>query len=315
MKVFAYRGESRSYPENTMLAFKKAIQSGADGIQLDVHFSRERYLVVFHDDSLSRVMDAVGFVRHHSISDLKNYNYKMQYEGPRQHIITLEEYLNWAKELPLQTVIHLKNDQFFYPGMEDQICQMISRFGLEDRVLLSSQRLDSLGLIRSYHPEMKIAWLAHSSSDSLLERVQALKPDWVIPHITLMHPGFVQKMREMGVKLMPYVIKSDVEAQRMESMGAEAILTDEVQPIRQSLGLKKNPYSESELERAKTAEDLIGDQDGEQPLTAKAKLKLAKRSSNLGSGLLGILLSMAISVGAAVLAGMLVFNLLKGFLK
>ena len=54
MKVFAHRGFSGNYPENTMLAFRKAIETGADGIELDIHESSDGKLVIIHDENLVR---------------------------------------------------------------------------------------------------------------------------------------------------------------------------------------------------------------------------------------------------------------------
>ena len=54
MMVFAHRGSSGAYPENTMLAFRKAVEEGADGIELDVHLSKDGEVMIVHDESLVR---------------------------------------------------------------------------------------------------------------------------------------------------------------------------------------------------------------------------------------------------------------------
>ena len=68
MKVFAHRGYSGEYPENTMLAFHKAVEAGADGIELDVHLTRDGELIVFHDDSVERTTDGIGEIRNLSFN-------------------------------------------------------------------------------------------------------------------------------------------------------------------------------------------------------------------------------------------------------
>ena len=60
MKVMAHRGYSGMYPENTMLAFQKAAEAGADGIELDVHKTRDGVLVVHHDERVDRTTDGTG---------------------------------------------------------------------------------------------------------------------------------------------------------------------------------------------------------------------------------------------------------------
>lgn len=59
---FAHRGFKGKYPENTMLAFKKAIEAGADGIEFDVHLSKDGELVIIHDEFLDRTSDGEGLV-------------------------------------------------------------------------------------------------------------------------------------------------------------------------------------------------------------------------------------------------------------
>lgn len=68
---YAHRGFKGKYPENTMLAFKKAIEAGANGIELDVHLTRDGELVIIHDESLERTTDGFGLVCEKSLAELK----------------------------------------------------------------------------------------------------------------------------------------------------------------------------------------------------------------------------------------------------
>ncbi|MFR8333024.1 MAG: glycerophosphodiester phosphodiesterase family protein [Oscillospiraceae bacterium] len=67
-EVICHRGYSSRYPENTMLAFQKAIETGADGIELDVHLTRDGEVVVIHDELVDRTTDGVGFVKDFSLA-------------------------------------------------------------------------------------------------------------------------------------------------------------------------------------------------------------------------------------------------------
>ena len=71
MKVFAHRGFSGAYPENTMLAFRKAIEAGADGIELDIHESSDGQLVIIHDESLIR-MCGYGVAMCNGLEEIKS---------------------------------------------------------------------------------------------------------------------------------------------------------------------------------------------------------------------------------------------------
>ena len=63
MKNFAHRGFSGKYPENTMLAFQKAYEAGADGIELDVQLTKDGQVVVIHDEKVDRTTNGTGLVR------------------------------------------------------------------------------------------------------------------------------------------------------------------------------------------------------------------------------------------------------------
>ena len=70
-KVFAHRGFSGRYPENTMLAFEKAVELGVDGIELDVHLSKDGELVIIHDEKVDRTCNGTGKVKDMTLAELK----------------------------------------------------------------------------------------------------------------------------------------------------------------------------------------------------------------------------------------------------
>ncbi len=74
MKVYAHRGYSGRYPENTMLAFQKAAATGCDGIELDVQLTKDNVVVVIHDEKIDRTTDGTGFVKDYTYEELKKFN-------------------------------------------------------------------------------------------------------------------------------------------------------------------------------------------------------------------------------------------------
>ena len=68
MNIVAHRGDSGSYPENTMLAFRKAVEAGSDGIELDVQLTKDGTVVIIHDEKVDRTTDGTGDVRNLSFS-------------------------------------------------------------------------------------------------------------------------------------------------------------------------------------------------------------------------------------------------------
>ena len=86
MLVIAHRGASGNLPENTLAAFQKAIELGAEMIELDVHLCKTRELVVIHDAHVNRTTDGHGLVSHKTLSELQKLN-----AGNGEKIPTLQE--------------------------------------------------------------------------------------------------------------------------------------------------------------------------------------------------------------------------------
>ena len=75
MKKLAHRGYSAKYPENTMEAFIKAYEQGFDGVETDVHLTLDDELVLIHDEKINRTSTGKGYVKDHTLKELRNYNF------------------------------------------------------------------------------------------------------------------------------------------------------------------------------------------------------------------------------------------------
>ena len=158
MKVAAHRGFSGRYPENTMLAFRKAVEEGADEIELDVQLSKDGQVVVFHDESLERLTGIKGWIRDYSFDELVKFDTAKIVFGNRHGfnpIPSLEEYFSWVRNTGIVTNIELKNGRFYYEGLEEKTIELISRFGLEERVFFSSFNHVSLMKCKKIKPVIR----------------------------------------------------------------------------------------------------------------------------------------------------------------
>ncbi len=136
---FAHRGFKGKYPENTMLAFNKAIEAGADGIEFDVHLSKDGEIVIIHDETLERTTDGSGLVGEKTLDQLKNLNASKAYPDYQvQRILTLSEYFDFAKDYDIITNIELKTSIIDYPGIEEKVYKVIKEYNLAEKVIISS---------------------------------------------------------------------------------------------------------------------------------------------------------------------------------
>ena len=189
MKVWAHRGCSQRYPENTMLAFEKALGLGnLEGIELDIQMTKDNHLVVIHDERVDRTTEGVGYVKDFTLKELKKFHiYAGQHNS--QEIPTIEEViellgkrLNPEDEKRIKLNIELKNSIYSYPGMEEKIVELVYKKGIEKAVVYSSFYALSLERLRELDPTAVLGVLDTKISDCLYKAqglgADALHPFW-----------------------------------------------------------------------------------------------------------------------------------------
>lgn len=162
VQIFAHRGFSGYYPENTMLAFQKvAEETVADGIELDIQLTKDGEIVIMHDEMLDRTTNGSGWLKDHTLEELKMLSVGVNVKGffPRQTIPTLREYFTWLKSTKLITNIELKTSYFEYEGIEEKLIAMVKEFGLEDQIWYSSFNHYTVARIKKLMPEAKCGLL------------------------------------------------------------------------------------------------------------------------------------------------------------
>ena len=162
VQIYAHRGFSGYYPENTMLAFKKvAEETVADGIELDIQLTKDGEIVIMHDEMLDRTTNGSGWLKDHTLEELKMLSVGVNVKGffPRQTIPTLREYFTWLKTTKLITNIELKTSYFEYEGIEEKLIAMVKEFGLEDQIWYSSFNHYTVARIKKLMPEAKCGLL------------------------------------------------------------------------------------------------------------------------------------------------------------
>lgn len=83
MLNIAHRGFSGKYPENTLLAFQKGIEAGADGFEFDTHLTKDGEIVIIHDERLDRTTNAQGFVKDYTLEELRKVDASKALPGVR----------------------------------------------------------------------------------------------------------------------------------------------------------------------------------------------------------------------------------------
>lgn len=186
MKLWAHRGCSQRYPENTLLAFEKAASvQNLTGIELDIQLTRDGEMVVIHDERVDRMTEGIGYVRDYTLSEIRRLHiYADSHKS--QQIPTITEVLDLLESrlrAGLRLNIELKNSVHPYDGMEEKIVGLIRQRGLENQVLYSSFSARSLEKMRRLEPDAELGILDSKVSDCLYKLkggcgADALHPFW-----------------------------------------------------------------------------------------------------------------------------------------
>ncbi len=129
-----HRGTLVDYDENTLEAFEIAIKSGANCIELDVRRTKDRKLIVFHDNTLTRTTNGKGVLKNLNYNDVKN----LKTEKRNQTIPLLEEFMDYITD-KTQAIIHLKDE-----GIEKELFGLINKKGVLKNCIVSGRDINKL---------------------------------------------------------------------------------------------------------------------------------------------------------------------------
>lgn len=131
VQIYAHRGSKGTHPENTLPAFSEAVRVGADGIELDVHLSKDDQLIVIHDETVDRTTNGKGLVREKTLEELKKLNAGSWFskDFPAAKIPTFKEVLALLlqKNYRGTLMIEIKTDKYEYPGIEAKVSELMTK--------------------------------------------------------------------------------------------------------------------------------------------------------------------------------------------
>ena len=248
----AHRGASASAPENTLEAFRLAVESGAGGLELDVHLTRDGHVVVIHDPTLNRTTDGSGAVANMTLDELREsdagHNFSpdngnaLSYRGLGLRIPTLAEVL---REFPGVAVnIDMKADR---PGIEAAVLDVLREADAERRALVVSSRRSAVRRFRrisggriSTGASRWETGVFYLLSNLRLDRL--LRPAYDALQVPVRHRGiplvtrrFVISAHERNVRVDAWTINETDEMRRLLDLGVDVIVTDRPETLAEVL--------------------------------------------------------------------------------
>jgi glycerophosphoryl diester phosphodiesterase len=227
MKVVAHRGYSGLYPENTMLAFRKAAEAGTDEIELDVQLTKDGTVVVIHDESVDRVTGGKGLVRDYTFEELRRLDASALYGGAFgvNPVPSLDEYFSWVRNTGIITNIELKNGVFYYEGLEEKTAALIRKYKLEEQVMFSSFNPVSLLACKRLLSSVPCGFLS-SGIGNAAYFVRSSGLEFYHPGIDSLNDQIIAECKAQGVELNVWTVNDMAGLLRLQRWGCRGIITN-----------------------------------------------------------------------------------------
>lgn len=227
-KIWAHRGASGYAPENTLEAFRMAIEMGADGVELDVQFTKDRQLVVIHDETIDRVSDGHGRVVDYTLEELRQFTFNKTHPTYKDcRIPTLEEVLTLMQPTEMTVNIELKTGVNFYDGIEDSVLRLVDRLQMQDQVIYSSFNHYSVRKVKELCPDAHVGFLYSDGTLHMAEYAKNNQVEALHPSINNMqYIDLIPDCKEMGIALHVWTVNDKNDMKRMAESGVDAIITN-----------------------------------------------------------------------------------------
>ena len=227
---FAHRGACREAPENTLAAFERAVELGADGIELDVQLSRDGEVVVIHDFHLETTTDGEGPVRDKTLAELRELDagecFAPSFSG--QRIPTLQEVIDAVGHLLLLN-IELKTADVRDDGLAAAVLRIVEVAGLLERAVLSSFNPLAIWRIKRLNPRVPAGLLYAPDSAFFLRRPwprHFLQLEALHPYHTDVDERYMDWAGEKGYRIHTWTVDDPDRMRELALLGVDIVITN-----------------------------------------------------------------------------------------
>ena len=199
---YAHRGASEYAPENTLLSFYLGLTMGANGIETDIHVTKDGVAVLFHDDTLERVTGVSGCVEDYTFCQLQCIYVKKNALYDR--IPSFEDFLQHFAFRKLTFAIELKQSD-----VVKETADLIRRYGIEKKTVVTSFKYEELLKMRRYAPELETGYLTADVTDTVLQDMKEQGITELCPKADSITPACVDYWHSLGFRVRAWGVADE----------------------------------------------------------------------------------------------------------
>ncbi|KRM97238.1 glycerophosphodiester phosphodiesterase [Liquorilactobacillus aquaticus DSM 21051] len=227
--IFGHRGYPQKFPENSLAGFKYSIQHQIDGLEFDVHLTKDNIPVIMHDETIDRTTDGNGEIHSYTFSELRKFKLKNS-----EPIPSLAELLDIAAYQPIHLNLEFKTDKNHYAHIEEIVLNMVKKAALNFPVIFSSFNLETLKTCHRIDPNQQYCWLTEKKVPNAEKFVKETGLSGLhLPHY-----------QQVNVPQRLWTIDDAISAQKIFETGVDGLITDDFEQMR---ALQNKLYSSQKV--------------------------------------------------------------------
>ncbi|WP_232699225.1 glycerophosphodiester phosphodiesterase [Brevibacillus daliensis] len=226
--IYAHRGASGQYPENTFPAFHAAYLHGADGLEIDVQLTADGEIIVMHDTRLEHTTNGKGEVRDFTLHDIRRLNAATKHHLAIQpaKVPELSEVLLFAKTTGLKLIIELKNFIVPQPNLEEKLIRAIYDFRLTSQVVISSFNFTSLLRIKEIDPKIRTGLLYFGQLQRPCDIAKEYRADELHAPDDQVTKALIKEAKKHNLSILSWTVDTPARMKELISYEIDGIITN-----------------------------------------------------------------------------------------
>ncbi len=237
VNVISHRGANKYAPQNTVPAFKKALEIGVDGFETDVHLTADDHIVICHNYTVDETSNGSGNVSDMTLERLRDLDFGSYYSADfaGTQLPTLEEFLEICTDSSIKVMnIEIKEPKNGSKEIADKTITAVKEYGLFDKLLISSFDPAILVQCKKVDPNCKTGFL-YSPDRSVtyykmlfgyVDFAKEIGADYLHPHYSLVFANYVKRLHANGIGVNPWTVDNPDVVKRMLEYGVDGIITN-----------------------------------------------------------------------------------------
>jgi glycerophosphoryl diester phosphodiesterase len=217
--IYGHRGVPVKFPENSLAGFAYAIGHQIDGLEFDVHLTKDRVPVIMHDEEINRTTDGMGRIADYTYAELRQFTL-----ANGEPVPSLKELLDLVSGEPVHLNLEFKTDKHYYQGIERIVLQLVQQADLVYPVVFSSFNLRSLERGHAIDSRQKYAFLTSA-------RIGDPEGFAVAEHLEGLHLEHYQDMQHVSERV--WTVDDPDELRELFDKQVSAVITDDFELARE----------------------------------------------------------------------------------